>query len=157
MIGVYAGSFCPITVGHVDAIERASKTVDKLYVVVGVNADKKYALTNEQRLELTSKALNHLSNVEVCLHEGMMTDFCKSVNANVMIKSIRNTVDLQQVLDIAAVNRQYWGGQTTFVVGDPQYQHISSSLVRELVGLNQDVSALVPQGLAQQITRLLKK
>ncbi len=157
MIGVYAGSFCPITVGHVDAIERASKTVDKLYVVVGVNADKKYALTNEQRLELTSKALNHLSNVEVCLHEGMMTDFCKSVNANVMIKSIRNTADLQQVLDIAAVNRQYWGGQTTFVVGDPQYQHISSSLVRELVGLNQDVSALVPQGLAQQITRLLKK
>ena len=157
MIGVYAGSFCPITVGHVDAIERASKTVDKLYVVAGVNADKKYALTNEQRLELTSKALNHLSNVEVCLHEGMMTDFCKSVNANVMIKSIRNTADLQQVLDIAAVNRQYWGGQTTFVVGDPQYQHISSSLVRELVGLNQDVSALVPQGLAQQITRLLKK
>ena len=157
MIGVYAGSFCPITIGHVDAIERACKTVDKLYVVVGVNVDKKYALTNQQRFELTQKALAHLSNVEVCLHEGMMTDFCKSVDANVMIKSIRNTADLQQVLDIAAVNRQFWDGETTFVVGAPQYQHVSSSLVRELVGLNQDITSLVPAGLAQQITQLLKK
>ena len=157
MIGVYAGSFCPITIGHVDAIERACKTVDKLYVVVGVNVDKKYALTNQQRFELTQKALAHLSNVEVCLHEGMMTDFCKSVAANVMIKSIRNTADLQQVLDIAAVNRQFWDGETTFVVGAPQYQHVSSSLVRELVGLNQDITSLVPAGLAQQITQLLKK
>ena len=157
MIGVYAGSFCPITVGHVDAIERASKTVDKLYVVVGVNVDKKYALTNEQRLELTKKALEHLPKVEVCLHEGMMTDFCKSVNADVMIKSIRNVADLQQALDIAGVNRLYWHGETTFIVGDAKYQHVSSSLVRELVGLGQDVSALVPQGLCEEITKLLLK
>ena len=157
MIGVYAGSFCPVTVGHVDAIERASKTVDKLYVVVGVNADKRYALTDEQRLDFTKRALCHLPNVEVVLHQGMMTDFCKSVNANVMIKSIRNVADLQQVLDIAAVNRDYWGGETTFVVGDPRYQHVSSSLVRELISLNQDVSKLVPAGLSQEITQLLKR
>ena len=157
MIGIYAGSFCPITVGHVDAIERASKIVDKLYVVVGVNCDKRYALTDYQRLNLTTRALKHLPNVEVVLHQGMMTDFCKAVNADVMIKSIRNTADLQQVLDIAAVNRQFWDGETTFVVGAPQYQHISSSLVRELVGLNQDITSLVPAGLAQQITQLLKK
>ena len=156
MIGIYAGSFCPITVGHVDAIERASKIVDKLYVVVGVNCDKRYALTDYQRLNLTTRALKHLPNVEVVLHQGMMTDFCKAVNADVMIKSIRNTADLQQVLDIAAVNREYWDGETCFVVGAPQYQHVSSSLVRELVGLNQDITNFVPAGLAEEITKLLK-
>lgn len=157
MIGVYAGSFCPITVGHVDAIERASKIVDKLYVVVGVNCDKRYALTDEQRLDFTKRALSYLPNVEVVLHQGMMTDFCKKVEADVMIKSIRNTADLQQVLDIAAVNRDYWEGETAFIVGDPRYQHVSSSLVRELVSLNQDVSHLVPKGLCEEITQLLKK
>lgn len=157
MIGVYAGSFCPITVGHVDAIERASKIVDKLYVVVGVNCDKRYALTDEQRLGFTKRALSYLQNVEVVLYQGMMTDFCKKVEADVMIKSIRNTADLQQVLDIAAVNRDYWEGETAFIVGDPRYQHVSSSLVRELVSLNQDVSHLVPKGLCEEITQLLKK
>ena len=157
MIGVYAGSFCPITVGHVDAIERASKIVDKLYVVVGVNCDKRYALTDEQRLDLTKKALKHLLNVEVVLHQGMMTDFCKQVDADVMIKSVRNLADIQQVLDIAAVNRDFWDGETTFLVGAPQYQHVSSSLVRELISLNQDVSHLLPAGLCQEITQLLKK
>ena len=125
MIGVYAGSFCPITVGHVDAIERASKTVDKLYVVVGVNADKKYALTNEQRLELTSKALNHLSNVEVCLHEGMMTDFCKSVNANVMIKSIRNTVDFVLSSYLQPIQLDLCINGQIFFMADSKHKHSS--------------------------------
>ncbi|MBR2974330.1 MAG: hypothetical protein IKC47_01135, partial [Clostridia bacterium] len=118
---------------------------------------KCYALTDQQRLDLTTRALAHLTNVCVVLHKGMMTDFCKSVNANVMIKSIRNAADLQQVVEIDAVNRQFWGGETTFLLSAPQYQHVSSSLVRELVTLNQDVSTLVPDGLCQEITQLLKK
>ena len=157
MIGVYAGSFCPITLGHVDAIERAAKTVDTLYVVVGVNNQKNYSLSNSDRLKLTQTALAHISNVKVCLHEGMMTDFCKQVGADVMIKSIRNTRDMQEVIDLTATNKQFWGGETVFIVSAPQYQHVSSSLVRELVGLNQDISQLVPTVVAEETVKLLKK
>ena len=155
-IGIYPGSFDPVTLGHLDIIERASRMVDTLIIGVLVNGAKSPMFTTEERVELIKKVTKHLPNVEVVLHQGMMTDFCKAVNADVMIKSIRNTADLQQVLDIADVNREYWDGETCFVVGAPQYQHVSSSLVRELVGLNQDITNFVPAGLAEEITKLLK-
>lgn len=116
--GVYAGSFCPVTNGHVDAIEKAARLVDKLYVVVGVNPSKRYAMSDEARFSAVSKAVAHLPEVEVVFYGGMMTDFCKSVNADVMIKSIRNATDLQQVIDLADVNADFWQGETVFVVGD---------------------------------------
>lgn len=156
-IGVYAGSFCPITKGHVNAIEKAAKLVDKLFVVVGVNCAKNYALSSEQRLLLTKRALAHLNNVEVVSHDGMMTDFCKQVGASVMVKSIRNAQDLQQVVDLCDINAEFWQGETVFVVGDKQFRHVSSSLVRELASLGQDISAYVPQNCAEDIAALLAK
>ena len=120
--GVYAGSFCPVTNGHVDAIEKAARLVDKLYVVVGVNPSKRYAMSDEARFSAVSKAVAHLPEVEVVFYGGMMTDFCKSVNADVMIKSIRNATDLQQVIDLADVNADFWQGETVFVVGDKKWR-----------------------------------
>ena len=154
--GVFAGSFCPITVGHVDAIERASKLCDKLYVVVGVNGAKKYAIPDEMRLETVRLATSHISNVEVVLHQGMMTDFCKSVGATVMVKSIRNSTDLQEVINLTDANRDYWDGETVFVLGDSKFRHVSSSLVRELCSLKQDVSKYVPANCLPIVERFLK-
>lgn len=156
-IGVFAGSFCPVTRGHVDVIEKASALVDKLYVVVGVNPHKHYVLTDEQRLALTKRAVSHIHGVEVVFHEGMMTDFCKKVGANVMIKSVRNASDVQQVIDLCDTNRVFWNGETVFVVGDSKYRHISATLVRELASLGQDISAFVPSDCAEQISSLLQK
>ncbi len=154
-IGVFAGSFCPVTKGHVDAIEKSAKLVDKLYVVMGVNFAKKYAISVEARLDMLKRALGHIPNVEVCSHEGMMTDFCKNVGATVMIKSIRNAMDLQSVIDLCDVNESYWDGETVFVVGNKQYRHVSSSLVRELASLGQDFSEYVPENCLEEITKYL--
>ena len=154
-IGVFAGSFCPVTKGHVDAIEKSAKLVDKLYVVMGVNFAKKYAISVEARLDMLKRALSHMSNVIVVAHEGMMTDFCKQVGATVMIKSIRNALDLQSVIDLCDVNESYWDGETVFVVGSKQYRHVSSSLVRELASLGQNFDEYVPENCLEEIKKYL--
>lgn len=156
-IGVYAGSFCPVTYGHVDAIEKAAKLVDKLYVAVGVNAQKQYLMPDEARLATVKKSLAHIQNVEVVLTRGMMTEFCKSVGATVMIKSIRNALDLQAVIDLADTNANFWDGETVFVVGGKQYRNVSSSLVRELAYLKQDYSNYVPEVCIDEIRKYLDK
>lgn len=156
-IGVYAGSFCPITKGHVNAIEKASRLVDKLFVVVGVNPQKRYALSDNDRLSFAKRALSFIGNVEVVFFEGMMTDFCKQVGATVMIKSVRNAQDLQQVLDLCDTNAQFWDGETVFVAGDKDFRHISGTLVRELASLGQDISAFVPENCVAEISEQLQK
>lgn len=154
-IGVYAGSFCPVTKGHVDAIEKASCLVDKLYVVMGVNADKKYDIPAVARLAMLQKAISHIKNTQAVECDGMMTDFCKSVGASVMIKSIRNALDLQSVIDLSDINQSFWDGETVFVVGSKQYRHVSSSLVRELASLNQDFSEFVPECCLDDVKKYL--
>ena len=156
-VGVYAGSFCPVTKGHIDAIETAAKLVDKLYVVVGVNADKQYVIPDFARLEMLEKSISHITNAKAVAHNGMMTDFCKSVGATVMIKSIRNALDLQSVIDLNDINKNYWDGETVFVVGSKQYRHISSSLVRELASLGQDISEYVPDCCVAEIKKYLAR
>lgn len=156
-IGVYAGSFCPITKGHVDAIEKSAKLVDKLYVAVGFNVSKKYVIPGDARVEMACRALGHLNNVEVVAVSGMMTDFCKKVGATVMIKSIRNALDLQSVIDLADTNDNYWDGETVFVVGSKDFRNVSSSLVRELAFLQQDFSAYVPENCLEDIKKYLSK
>ena len=154
-IGLYAGSFCPVTKGHVNAIEHASHLTDKLYVVMGVNANKQYVIPQKARLDMLKRALEHLPNVEVIAYDGMMIDCCKRLGVSVMIKSIRNAMDLQSVIDLADVNSSYWNGETVFVVSDKEYRHISSSLVRELAGLGQDFKEFVPECCAEDITKYL--
>ncbi|MCM1289273.1 MAG: pantetheine-phosphate adenylyltransferase [Corallococcus sp.] len=156
-IGVYAGSFCPITKGHVDAIEKAAKLVDKLYVVVGVNVEKTYVIPDGVRLHTVKSATAHVVNAEVVKTDGMMTEFCKSVGASVMIKSIRNALDLQSVIDLSDTNANYWDGETVFVVGSREYRNVSSSLVRELAFLKQDYSAYVPEACIDEIKEYLDK
>ena len=154
-IGVFAGSFCPVTLGHVDAIEHASKLVDKLFVVMGINASKNYVIPKESRLDMLTRSLQHISNVTVVATDGMLTDFCQEIGATVMIKSIRNALDLQQVIDLADINENYWDGETVFVVGSKEYRHVSSSLVRELAGLGKDFSAYVPACCVEETTKFL--
>lgn len=156
-IGVYAGSFCPVTKGHVDAIQKAARLVDKLFVVIGVNVAKHNVIPQTERLNMLKRATAHIVNVEAVVHDGMMTDFCKQVGATVMIKSIRNAMDIQSVIDLVDVNDAYWDGETVFVVGSKEYRHVSSSLVRELAGLKQDFSQYVPECCLDEITKYLVK
>ena len=155
-VGVFAGSFCPVTKGHVDVIRRSAKLVDKLYVVVGINVQKQYVMSDEDRLALLKKALVGIDNAEVVAYGGMMADFCQSVSADVMIKAVRNAVDVQSVLDLTDINKRYWNGETVFIACDKQYQAVSSTLVRELLGLGKDISEYVPEGLKDDIVKAIK-
>ncbi len=156
-IGVFAGSFCPVTKGHVEAIEQAARLVDKLYVVIGKNAKKQYVIPADARLRMMQEAIAHVSNAETTICDGMMTDFCDSVGATVMIKSIRNAMDLQAVIDLKDINLEFWHGDTVFIVGSKLYRHISSSLVRELAALKQDFSEFVPKCCLNEIKKYLLK
>lgn len=156
-IGVFAGSFCPVTRGHVAAIESAARLVDKLYVVVGVNAEKSYLIPSDARLEMLKRAISHIENAQAVFYDGMMTDFCKSVHATVMIKAVRNAMDMQSVIDLCDLNKNFWDGETVFVVADKPYRHISASLVRELAGLGQDFSPYVPECCYDEIKKYLVK
>lgn len=154
---VFGGSFCPVTLGHLDAIKRAAQIVDKLYVVIGVNAKKTYTISLEDRLALLRQAVKDIDNVVVDSTDGLMTDYCQKVGAEIMIKSVRNATDLQEVIDLTEINKRFWKGETVFLACDQKYSHISSSLVRELVSLGQPIDDLVPQGLSDKIVSLLKR
>lgn len=156
-IGVFAGSFCPVTNGHVDVIKKAARLVDKLYVAVGYNVNKIYSIPTNARVEMVKRALLGVENVEVVAVEGMMTEFCKSVSATVMIKAVRNALDMQDVIDLTDTNADYWTGDTVFVVGSKQYRNVSSTLVRELAFLKQDFSAYVPKNCLEEIKKYLEK
>lgn len=143
-IGIFAGSFCPVTVGHVDAIRRAAKLVDKLYVVVGVNIAKKYVMPDEARLQSVVAATSDISNVECALHKGLLVDYARKVGATVMIKVVRNATETDEVLTLVDINRDMWEGETVFIAADRNLRHVSSSLVRELALLGKDYSAYVP-------------
>ena len=110
-IGVFAGSFCPVTKGHVDAIEKAAKLVDKLYVVMGVNTNKSYAISKQARFEMLSRSINHIQNVQAVAFDGMLTEYCKQVNASVMIKSVRNAMKLTGT----AKRFSLWEARTTAI------------------------------------------
>lgn len=143
-IGIFAGSFCPVTVGHVDAIRRAAKLVDKLYVVVGVNIAKKYVMPDEARLQSVIAATSDIPNVECALHKGLLVDYARKVGATVMIKVVRNATETDEVLTLVDINRDMWEGETVFIAADRNLRHVSSSLVRELALLGKDYSAYVP-------------
>ncbi len=154
-IGVFAGSFCPVTKGHVDAIEKAAKLVDKLYVVMGVNTNKSYAISKQARFEMLSRSINHIQNVQAVAFDGILTEYCKQVNASVTIKSVRNAMDTQSVIDLSDINEAYWDGETVFVVGSKDYRHISSSLVRELALLKQNYDNYVPSCCVEELHKYL--
>ena len=156
-IAIFAGSFCPTTVGHVDAIRRAASLCDKLYVMVGVNISKKYFLPDEVRLKSVEAATADLPNVECRLYDGLTVDFAKEVGAQAMIKVVRNLSETEEVLSLADINRDMWQGETIFIVANPLLRHVSSSLVRELATFDKDCSAYVPQQAFALVEPFLKQ
>ena len=143
-VAIFAGSFCPITTGHVDAIRRAAKLCDKLYVMIGVNIAKKYFLPDDVRLQSVKLATADLANVECCLFDGLTTDFAESVGAQAMIKVVRSAAETDEVLNLVDINRDMWDGETIFIAASSELRHVSSSFVRELATFGKGVTQYVP-------------
>lgn len=154
---VYPGSFDPITNGHLDIIERASRIYDKVVVGVLNNSNKKPLFSVGERIELIKSVTGHIDNVEVDSFDGLLVDFVKSKEASVIVKGLRTVLDFEYEFQMAllnkALNPEY---ETVFLMTDTKYSYISSSMVKELAGFNGDLAGLVPHEIVEKIKEKYK-
>ena len=144
-IAIFPGSFDPITVGHVDLIERAASLFDKIIVAVGENNQKKYLFSLEQRLKWLNKVFEDMPLVDVKTYEGLTVDFANSIEAKYLIRGLRNSSDFDYEKTISQLNNIIGKGlETVFFIARPEMSHISSTIVREIIKGKGDVSAFVP-------------
>jgi pantetheine-phosphate adenylyltransferase len=144
-IAVFPGSFDPITNGHVDIVQRAVGLFDKIIIAVGQNAQKKYMFTREQRVTYIKNAFEGVDEIEVMDFEGLTVDFCRSVGARYILRGLRNPADFEFEKAIAQANRMMDHQlETVFLLTDPEFAAISSSIVRDVYRNGGDVSMFVP-------------
>ncbi|MCF0234410.1 MAG: pantetheine-phosphate adenylyltransferase [Thermoguttaceae bacterium] len=132
-IAVYPGSFDPITLGHLNIVERASRLFDKLVVAVGVNSNKTALFSAEERCELIRRSTAGLPNVETTTYQGLTVRFAKRLGAKVMIRGVRPLTDVPAELTLMMANRRLEPEiETLFLIADGELAHVSSSLVKEI-------------------------
>ncbi|MBP7356936.1 MAG: Phosphopantetheine adenylyltransferase [Bacteroidota bacterium] len=149
-IAVFPGSFDPITLGHLDIIERAVPLFDKLIIAIGQNSQKKYMFSLEKKMEFIKKSVAHFPNVEVDSFEGLTIDYCRSKNVNFIIRGLRNPADFEFEKAIAQTNRLLTHEnkiETIFLLTSAGKSYISSSIVREIISFNGDYTLMVPDAV----------
>lgn len=133
-IAVFAGSFDPFTLGHLDIVKRASALFDEFYVLLAVNASKKYYFDEATRAEMVRKAVAGLSNVKVDFFDGLTVEFMKRVGANFLVRGIRGAADVEYEQSVAWNNKNlYPECETVFLSSAPEHLMVSSTVVRELL------------------------
>ena len=143
-ISIYPGSFDHITYGHIDIIERASKISDKLIVAVLNNPEKKSLFTVEERCEMIKDAIKDYGNIELESFDGLLVDYAKKKNANIIIRGLRAVTDFEYELQLAQTNRQIYDKvDTVFLLTNIQYSYLSSSIVKQVAKENGDISKFV--------------
>lgn len=156
-IAVYAGSFDPVSNGHIDIITRAANLFDKLYVLVTKNIDKTQTFTASERIEMIKKVIN-LKNVIVDSTDDLVVRYAKKVNATVIVRGLRNVIDFESEISLYHYNK-YLDDNIETVVLFPSHRltYISSSLIKELVYYDVDIKKYVPEVLVQEIKKGIKK
>ncbi len=154
---VYPGSFDPITFGHLDIIERGSKTFDKLIVAVATNSEKKTIFSAEERRDMIAEVTGHLSNVEIDEFAGLTVDYVRNVRSCVILRGIRTISDFEYEFQMALTNRTFAPDiETVFVMSSEKYSFLSSRLIKETVRLGGDASAFVPAAVHERLVRRLR-
>ncbi|MBR1750194.1 MAG: pantetheine-phosphate adenylyltransferase [Ruminococcus sp.] len=158
-IAVCPGSFDPVTLGHLDIIERASSLFDKVIVLVSFNAHKNKAVfTVNERMEMLQKVTTHLDNVVVDCYSGLLADYLKMTGACAIVKGLRAVSDFEYEFQMALVNKKlYSGAETVFLTTREANLYLSSSLVKELAAFGGDISGLVSPQVHDFINERLTK
>ncbi|MDC6351820.1 pantetheine-phosphate adenylyltransferase [Zeaxanthinibacter sp. PT1] len=141
---IFPGSFDPITLGHFDIIQRGITLFDELIIAIGINAEKKYMFSLEDRLRFIEEAFRDEPKIRVLTYEGLTVDFCKKVDAGFILRGLRNPGDFEFEKAIAHTNRKLSEIETVFLLTSSGKSYISSSIVRDVIRHGGDFTGLVP-------------
>jgi pantetheine-phosphate adenylyltransferase len=145
-IWVYPGSFDPVTVGHLDIIERASHLCDKLFVAVLNNIYKKATFSVDDRIDMLNRAINGLPNVQTGSFEGLLADYAQQQCAQAIVRGLRAVSDFEMEFQIAAMNRKLAPDvETVFIMTSTEYSFVSSTMAKDVGRHGGDISSLIPQ------------
>ncbi|RNL90740.1 pantetheine-phosphate adenylyltransferase [Sinomicrobium pectinilyticum] len=141
---IFPGSFDPITLGHYDIITRGLTLFDELVIAIGINAEKKYMFSVEERKQFIEEAFRDVPKIKVMTYEGLTVDFCKKINAQFILRGLRNPADFEFEKAIAHTNRKLSEIETVFLLTSSGKSYISSSIVRDVIRNGGDYTGLVP-------------
>jgi len=160
IVAIFPGMFDPVTNGHLDIIERASRLYEKLIVAIGRNPLKEEVFTLDERKEMVIEHINHLDNIEVQTYSGLTIEFARQIGARVILRGIRDTVDLHAELEIAMTNRIIGDIETVFLMTSGQHLLTSSTLIKQIVEIGQydtnHLARLVPLDVAKKMEKRLR-
>lgn len=142
---VFPGSFDPITLGHVDIIKRATNIFDEIIVAVGINKEKKHLFSNDVRIKFIKETFIKEPKIKVKKYKGLTINFCKKNNINTILRGVRNPSDFEFEKAIAHTNYKLSRVETVFLITNPEFSYISSSIVREIIENNGNYKKLVPK------------
>ena len=141
---VFPGSFDPITLGHIDIIERALPLFDQIILAIGINADKKYMFSLEDRVRFLKESFNDEPKIKVMTYNGLTVDFCKEQDALFILRGLRSGTDLDYEKAIGQTNYKLSGVESVFLITSSGKSHISSSIVRDVIRNGGDYTFMVP-------------
>ncbi|MBT9190342.1 pantetheine-phosphate adenylyltransferase [Zobellia russellii] len=141
---IFPGSFDPLTLGHSDIIQRGITLFDEIIIAIGVNAEKKYMFSLEERMKFIAEAFKDEPKIKVLTYEGLTVDFCKKVNADFILRGLRNPGDFEFEKAIAHTNRKLSEIETVFLLTSSGKSYISSSIVRDVIRNGGNYTSLVP-------------
>lgn len=139
---VYAGSFDPVTLGHVDIVRRGARLFDRLTVGIGMNPDKQPLFSPEERISMMEQTCSDLPNVRVACFEGLTVDFVRQQQAAVMLRGVRTVSDIELEFTMTLTNRALEPGiETVFLMASERFSHISSTLIKQIASMGRDASS----------------
>lgn len=154
---IFPGSFDPITNGHLDVIERGRKMFDELIIAVGRSPIKNQLFLPQERVEMIEEIIADMSWVRVESFDGLMVEYAKKKNADIILRGMRSLTDVQYEFKLAMTNRAVAGLETVFIMTSAEYGFTSSTLIREVASLGGDVSNMVPKSICDHLKQQLKK
>lgn len=155
-IAVCPGSFDPVTFGHVDIFQRASKLFDKVIILVSVNLAKEASFSVEERMTMIKRVTNDLPNIEVDCDDGLLAEYVKRKNAKVIVKGLRAVSDFEYEFQMALANKRlYEEAETVFLTTSSENMFLSSSVIKQVASLGGDISPFVPAEILDDINKRL--
>jgi len=156
-IAIYPGSFDPVTYGHIDIIERAAKLFDKLIVLVSVNPVKAADFSREERMDFLHRSLPNRKNIEIDSNAGLIIDYFRDRNADVIVKGLRAMSDFEYEFQMALINKDmHHAAETVFLSANAANMFLASSAVKQIAMFGGDISAFVPNCIAGDIIERLQ-